>query len=471
MGDSDLELDWDEMNASSDEASTVASQSTDDNIPTITAVAYEKFFYDTEKGVAHVWPELEIDHENNEWLRDMSDVVAMLEYRVPIPLQPTKPKKGVPSKVAFFMENYNECIAIPVPTDCNRETLRVRHKDLLLASGEPIDFQVLYKSAVPTGWAIPKTVESTILDALRLTYPSHRPLSKEDLEILVPNFCKQAAADTEAAANPCPLPPDGAVASQALTTKSAFSRCAVAAMDDTEKFLAVLKDAGGWEKAVFVAVDVEAAAVCADGVTLPVEVAFIPFSLEALPSEAEPPLERTAYHSFVQPGALPEDCEETAKYTSISVHGIPYEGGFLSTDYRQIREDIDCYVKCPSCILVSKGSPQHATPADLQALRYLYAAAICVDDDDTPIPSLDDFRMFNYATILRALGQEEEVKNQSWKPSDDETKKSHCWYHRDLPALVDKDDFPTFHCARSDAAHVADLLEKIIRQSVTGATR
>lgn len=81
------------------------------------------------------------------------------------------------------------------------------------------------------------------------------------------------------------------------------------------------------------------------------------------------------YHCFVYSGNFNTLSRDTSVYSSACIHGIPHNASFLRKDYKTIQKELDFFLSNPSCILVAKGGCNSPPMSDMNAIRFIYAAA------------------------------------------------------------------------------------------------
>lgn len=85
------------------------------------------------------------------------------------------------------------------------------------------------------------------------------------------------------------------------------------------------------------------------------------------------------FHCFISSGYPEPAYYEQACYTSLRLHGIPFDASFLRKDYIAIRKELDVFFQNPSCIFLAKGGERSPPVTDIQGIRFVYAAADAVE--------------------------------------------------------------------------------------------
>ena len=157
-----------------------------------------------------------------------------------------------------------------------------------------------------------------------------------------------------------------------------------------------IDDLGGYDRAPFVCVDMEAACLLAGGHCLPVEIALYGDG------------GRVTYHTFVHPGFVPSTI--TASMLSLGMipgsHGIPYKNcSFLRKDYAVMAAELKEFFvdRAEELIFIFKGTSEN----DINAIRWMFSAA---NADEQPIPTI---HMFDIMTLARAMGLDQELVRPS----------------------------------------------------------
>ncbi|KPA81736.1 RNA Interference Factor 4 [Leptomonas pyrrhocoris] len=409
------------------------------------------------------------------------------------------PADGKPSPASRFLcNNFATCILIPVAKELNRAHLRTAHADLFRGmpsiGEEGLDVVPGYKHTEPSGWALPISTAPEVVAKLKELYPSWRSPTPAD----VPLFTRPESSGSR----------DGVQRAPAASPRKLWTRNAARLMRSKERLLACIEAAGGWSQVQFVAVDVEAFAVTANSVPLPAEYAFVPIRpprrrrvrAVAASDAATVPAngEKTArsrplsiVHFFCHPGRIPIEEEDTVLHTCIDTHLIPYRNAtFLTHDYRTKARQVDAaFVRNPRVVLINKGDPDSPTLMDLQAIRWLYAAAIWQHhrycdvsklmekmraDPQEWIPDAQDIRCFD-VSVLEAVAAEcfqaaAEPQQNGATTAQKEAQKSRrvkepesCWYHevvRKSEECVEN----SVHCAMLDAQVLAQRVQEGLKK-------
>lgn len=440
---------------------------------------------------------------------------------------------GKPSPASRFLcDNFGSCILIPVDKALNRAQLREAHKDVKVGvssagDGEgELDVVPGYRHTEAAGWALPITVDKEVLALLKVRHPGWRSPTPADVSLFTKPERSAVKGKTSAGA---------AAAAGVPPSKRSWTRHAAQLMRSKERFLSCVAAAGGWSEVIFVAVDVEAFAITAQSVPLPAEYAFEPVywsrtrraqhsrtngaAKEARQDEDEQgeekavidvkrnkgdghtaataaPLREKAVkplHFFCHPGRLPEEEEPTILYTCLSTHLVPFRNAtFLTHDYRTKARQVDTLlVRNARVVFINKGSVQSPTVMDLQALRWLYAAALwqqhrfrdaavltadAVENGLRDIPDAEDIHCFDVSVLEEAAAEcssrtaaerSGDAKPQEHKGSQRKPKPPQCcWYHtvvEDCEVMEEE-----VHCARRDAQVLAQRIRTALETERPG---
>lgn len=87
------------------------------------------------------------------------------------------------------------------------------------------------------------------------------------------------------------------------------------------------------------------------------------------------------FHCFIYPGFPEPAYYKEAHFTSLNLHGIPFDASFLRKDYITIRKELDVFFQNPSCIFLAKGGVLSPPVADVQGIRFVYAAAAAIEEE------------------------------------------------------------------------------------------
>ncbi|KAG5464440.1 hypothetical protein LSCM1_00627 [Leishmania martiniquensis] len=378
---------------------------------------------------------------------------------------------GKPSPASRFLCAHRDaCILIPVDKAANRATLRATHQGLFSeqasVSGEGLDIVPGYDRSEAVGWALPLTIDPAVLDVLKSLHPGWRVATPADVKFWA--RAPRAAASSVFAKNVSRQP-----------ARRAWTRGAANLMRSKERFLARVAEAGGWERVIFVAVDVEAYAVAENSVPVPAEYAFVPIKGTCARGSA-PAI--APLHFFCHPGKLSPENEAAVLYTCFHTHLIPYRNAaFLTTDYYSQASHVDRhFVRHPKVVLINKGDPSSPTLMDMQALRWLYAAAVLQgqcshnpaahEEDGVAevgkwVPKADDIYCFDVSVLEAAAAEDGEVNRGPSAPFTTDAHSSGrmnqetgcCWYHSlaENWGIIEGG----LHCAMRDAHELAHRIE------------
>lgn len=421
------------------------------------------------------------------------------------------PADGKPSPASRFLcANFDTCILIPVDKTLNRADLRAAHADVACGTSgveeQGLDVVPGYRHTEASGWALPLSVAPEVLAELKTRHPGWRNATAADVSLFTkPERSGAKKGGTVTAESQAP-------------SRKRWTRDAAKLMRSRERFLTCVKEAGGWSNVVFVAVDVEAFTVAASSIPLPAEYAFVPIqpprrsrapptadsAVEAASdgesasqapgsstaSDGRPSLlRRKPLHFFCHPGHIPVEEEATILHTCLSTHLIPCrDATFLTTDYRSAVRQLDIsFVRDKRIVLINKGSAESPTVMDVQAIRWLYAAALwqkhhycdvaklttASADLRSHIPDAEDIRCFDVSVLEDAAAEcapyREQFQNgEAETPPPTLTRRRQvaapraCWYHavaEDSEVIAEE-----VHCAMRDARvlaqRVRDALEK-----------
>lgn len=171
----------------------------------------------------------------------------------------------------------------------------------------------------------------------------------------------------------------------------------------------------------------------------------------------------SGYHCLVYSGLIDACFFCSCQYTSLNVHGIPFDCSLLRADYIAIRDELNSYFQNPSCIFVAKGSLTSPPTIDINGIRFIYAAAeaeeqnaaASADSSDVILPQndsnnhrtgtsnpfsgssfrplyMDEMRMFNSEAVIEALSnlfrEGEEEFNELGEDVKDTPNKKHMNY-------------------------------------------
>lgn len=171
--------------------------------------------------------------------------------------------------------------------------------------------------------------------------------------------------------------------------------------NDANLLATYVNQLGGWDKATFVCMDVEAA--CMRGYEAPQPLELALYGRKQRTGE-NGEIEEIKYHSFVHPGYVVQ--QTTAAMLSLGhfsgSHGIPYRNNkTLRTDYKKMATELDHFFvdNAENFIFIYKGN----TAADIDAFRFVYAAA---NDEWGSIPVI---HAFSLSCLARALELEPEL--------------------------------------------------------------
>ncbi|KAK7201584.1 hypothetical protein NESM_000222800 [Novymonas esmeraldas] len=380
---------------------------------------------------------------------------------------------GKPSPASRFLcEHRTACIMIPVDKALNRASLSAAHRDAfagLAAVGENgLTIVPGYNHSDAVGWALPLTTDAAVLAVVKALYPGWRRATQADVRF----FCRSSSSAT-AAKTAVDRPPQ-------LPSRHAWTRSASKLMRSKERLLARIRAGGGWAAVTFVAVDVEAFAVLPQSVPVPAEYAFLPVRGPwAAPVD---PAAHAPLHFFCHPGPLAPEHEVTMLHTCLCTHLIPHRNAsFLSVDFANKAREVDQrFVRKPQVILINKGDAESPTLMDMQAMRWLYAAAVCqegrsgiavagseagVDEAHRIgrwVPSAEDIYCFDVSVLEAAAAECADVALISKKEAPvarvrSESATGYCWYH----TIMDEHDLVEggVHCAMRDAQALAHRVE------------
>ncbi|CAD2213206.1 hypothetical protein, conserved [Angomonas deanei] len=352
------------------------------------------------------------------------------------------------SKSRFIAEHLEECILIAIDLTDNRQKL-------VDANIDPnLDYAVGYLGRDAAGWACPLTTDTAVLDKVKAVFPIHRPMTPEDMVMFLKEKPKRKKK-----------PGKKPAVSGADVPMNRYLRNR---MKDVDVCLEAIQAAGGMDNAIFVSFDVEFAAVLPGEKPIPLEFSF------------EPVDERHSdkrWHFFTHPGRIDWESIQTVIYNSVSTHGIPYENAtFLQTNYAELCYLFNkYYLSDERVILISKGSEDNPTVSDINALRWLFAAAAVQYDYYTgeetmeqeeydlyhPVPVVPwkDIQCFNTFTIKGAL---DALKGeQVSQPTELTTVEPRlCWYHQQLQTA--QEAAIKYHCAMDDAYRVCEELKYLL---------
>lgn len=412
--------------------------------------------------------------------------------------------EGKPSPASRFLcDNFTRCVLIPVDKAHNRADLRAAHAEAFRGmpgvSEEGLDVVPGYKHTEASGWALPMSAHPDVVAKLKEMYPGWRTPTAADVQLFTKPERSGTRANESASAQPSAAP---------SPSRRSWTRNAAALMRSKERFHACVEAAGGWMNVAFVAVDVEAFTVTANSIPLPAEYAFVPVRRPRGPAphrsqrsggvaahdDAHPSRVR-GLHFFCHPGRVPTEAEETVLFTCLDTHFIPYHSAtFLTHDYRtKVRQIDTAYVHNPRVVLINKGSAESPTVMDVQAIRWLYGAALwqqhrycgvetLLASRHTAgtaawIPEAEDVHCFD-VSVLEAAAAECAGVNDAAKDENErggETKAQAaargrkaqqpqcCWYH----AVVEKNEelaMDGVHCAQRDAEVLAQRVEAALEK-------
>lgn len=391
---------------------------------------------------------------------------------------------GKPSPASRFLcANGEACILLPVDKSLNRAALRAAHKNrfagVASVGADGLDVVPGYERSNAVGWALPLSTDPAVLGVLKTLYPGWRQPTPQDVRY----FAKPST--TSASARPgeeSESPTQSQLLSQQQPSRRAWTRRAAQLMNSKERLLSCIAAAGGWASVVFVALDVEAYAVTAQSVPLPAEFAFEPVPVTAGGGREPAPL-----HFFCHPGRMSPDEESTILHTCVSTHFIPYRNAaFLASDFTEKAREVDRqFVRNPAVILINKGAPTSPTLMDLQALRWLYAAARCQAESragdggpagdaqavGTWIPRAEDVRCFDISVLEAAAAERGAAGRTPPAPVNGaagngkakvvDARPTYCWYHA---AATNLDTGETgVHCAMFDARVLANCIKVVLQ--------
>lgn len=373
----------------------------------------------------------------------------------------------------FLCANRESCILIPVDKALNRTMLCSAHQELFVGTkgvgGEGLDIVPGYDHSEAIGWALPLSTDPAVLDVLKSLHPGWRGATPSDVRFWTKS---QSKTGSTCIANKV----------QSKPSRRTWTRGAAMLMLSKERLLARIAAAGDWSNITFVAVDTEAYAVMAHSVPLPAEYAFLPIhSSHASTSSAV----LSPLHFFCHPGNVEAENEENVLYNCLNTHLIPYHSAtFLTDNFYDKAVLVDRqFVRNPSVILISKGAPSSPTLMDMQAVRWLYAAAAlqwhnghtftALEEKGALevgnwIPSAEDIYCFDIS-VLEAVALErggiadsQGTLSLTHRPNRGARREEngYCWYH----SVVNECDLiqGDVHCAMHDAYTLAGRIKAVL---------
>ncbi|RNF05519.1 hypothetical protein TraAM80_04441 [Trypanosoma rangeli] len=328
----------------------------------------------------------------------------------------------------FIDAHPGKCLLIAVEPTMNRAELRKKH----IEEYPGIDFYVGYINAEPTGWALLLSVDPAIVEKLQILYPDNRFATDDDRMM----FCRERRTGRKGGLT---LP------ERALTQRP--NRALTKRMRDAAELARLIETVGGPLKAIFVALDVEAAVVLPGGIPLPLEMALIPLGTEH---------EFQSFHCFLHPGRVTDQataCALSCGYLKGS-HFIPFRNAsFLRRDYIEVARVLAPFVVSERVFFVNQGSTM-----DVHALRWVFGAASAMEGSEFPIPSLQEIYCFDIETVTEVLSR---GGGDGGTNADDATA---CWYHSAMEQTISQDAMldSHAHCALRDAGRLHNELRLLV---------
>ncbi|RNF25988.1 uncharacterized protein Tco025E_01775 [Trypanosoma conorhini] len=337
-----------------------------------------------------------------------------------------------PSPATRFLDAHpGKCLLLSIDPSINRAELCKKHAE----EYPGIDFYVGYTHSEPAGWALLLSVDPAIVAQMQILYPSHRFATDEDRRI----FLKEQRAGKGGGAA-LPAQPSAWRPNRELSKR----------MRDVTELARLIEAVGGPQRAIFVALDVEAAVVLSGGIPLPLELALIPLGTEH---------ELQTFHCFIHPGRVMDEVTAFALSSGVlkGSHFIPFRNAsFLRRDYTEIARELIPFLANERVFFVNKGSTM-----DVHALRWVFGAASAVEGSEFPIPPLQDIYCFDIEAVSEVLSRD---AADGGKSADGAA--ASCWYHDKMERALLEEAAPghQVHCALRDAGRLYNQLRSLLEK-------